>query len=111
MASIADLLGVQWEAAPAKQNYRLSEHAKKQATTKGFDHAQILAAANNPTHTYDNNQKAYPGQKRHIRGDYVAVVDPAKGHVITSYLNVKDTELREDQKAAGVKKGTLGKTP
>jgi hypothetical protein len=101
MASIADLLGITWDTpasdAPAGQvEYTLTWHAKQQAKTKGLDVVAVLAAANTPAHTYPNGR--FPGQWRHILGDICAVVDPAKGHVITVYANVVETDLRADQR-------------
>ena len=103
MASIADLLGITWDTqAPAEGHesaavtYTLSWHARQQCTTKGIAEADVLAAANTPAHTYPNGR--YPGQWRHILGDVCAVVDPAKGQVITIYANVTETDLRADQR-------------
>lgn len=81
-----------WESS----GYRLPSHVKTQADKKGWSHEQVLQAANDPQTTYDNGR--YPGQKRHIRGDLVAVVDPDRMHVVTVYQNVKETDLRPDQK-------------
>lgn len=96
MASIADLLGVQWDSPGDGGQYGLHPHAAKQATTKGFDHAAVLRAANDPHHTYDNGR--YAGQKRHIRDGIVAVVDTQKKHVITVYEDQRETAPRADQK-------------
>lgn len=82
-------------AADPAGGYRLSPHAASQALTKGWSHDEVLEAANNPSVTYDNGR--YPGQKRHIRGDLVAVVHPHSMTVKTVYTNVKETELRPDQ--------------
>jgi hypothetical protein len=75
--------------------YTLSGHASQQATAKGFSPDDILAAANDPHTTYDNGR--FPGQKRHIRGDIVAVVHPEAQKVVTVYRNVTETDLRPDQ--------------
>lgn len=84
------------EPAPQEDTpFRLSSHAVRQANEKGFPHADVLAAANDPNTTYANGR--YPGQMRHIRGGIVAVVDPDKRHVVTVYENVKETALRADQ--------------
>ena len=96
MASIADLLGVQWNSPGEGGQYGLHPHAARQATMKGFDHAAVLRAANDPQHTSDNRR--YPGQKRHVRDGIVAVVDPAKGHVVTVYEDQRETAPRADQK-------------
>lgn len=87
----SDMLGRQFGGG-----YRLDPHAARQANQKGFSHSDVLAAANDPHVTYDNGR--YPDQKRHIRGDIVAVVHPESKRVITTYLNVAETDLRPDQK-------------
>lgn len=76
--------------------YSLSPHAANQAAMKGWQHHEILAAANDPHTTYANGR--YPGQMRHIRGDIVAVVDPDRKKVVTVYKNVEETALRSDQR-------------
>lgn len=104
MASIADLLGITWDSTdngdtePSAQavTYILSWHARQQCLAKGITEADVLAAANTPAHTYPNGR--YPGQWRHILGEVCAVVDPVKGHVITIYANVVETDLRADQR-------------
>lgn len=95
MASIADLLGVQW-AGGTPGEYQLHPHAARQATSKGFDHAAVLDAANSPSHAYPNGK--YPGQMRHIKNGIVAVVDPAERKVVTVYEDQRQTALRPDQK-------------
>jgi hypothetical protein len=75
--------------------YMLSTHARKQATMKGWSHEDVLAAANNPSTTYENRR--YPGQMRHIRGSIVAVVHPETKKIVTAYENVTETNLRPDQ--------------
>lgn len=99
MASIADLLGVQWEQ---DSSYSLHPHAAKQAALKGFDQTRVLRAANDPQHTYDNGR--YPGQKRHVRDGLVAVVDPRRRQVVTVYEDQKETALRADQTDAAAQK-------
>lgn len=94
MASIADLLGVQWQGSDAGE-YRLNPHAVKQAKSKGFHPDHVLAAANDPQHTSDNGR--YPGQRRHVRNGIVAVVDPARKQVVTVYEDQKETAPRADQ--------------
>jgi hypothetical protein len=101
VASVAELLGVQWDHAATggdSGTYRLHPHAARQATEKGFDHSAVLDAANDPAHSYPNGR--YPGQMRHIKNGIVAVVDPAKQHVITVYEDRTETALRPDQKDA-----------
>jgi hypothetical protein len=75
--------------------YTLSGHAAQQATAKGWSHDEIADAANNPSITYDNGR--FSGQKRHVKGDIVAVVHPGSRKVVTVYQNVKETDLRPDQ--------------
>lgn len=75
--------------------YSLSGHAASQARAKGWDHAAVLAAANDPQTTYENGR--YPGQMRHIRDNLVAVVHPESRKVVTVYENVTETALRPDQ--------------
>lgn len=75
--------------------YRLTAHAKRQATLKGVAWDFLLDVANDPTVSYPNGR--FPWQMRHIKGDWVAVVDPAKHIVITVYKNVEETPLRADQ--------------
>lgn len=96
MASIADLLGVQWQGANGGSQYSLHPHAAKQASMKGFAHSEVLAAANDPAHTYPNGR--YAGQMRHIRNGIVAVVDPLRKQVVTVYEDQRETTLRPDQK-------------
>lgn len=95
MASIAEMLGVDWAGGSSSGAYRLTGHAAKQAAAKGFSHEDILSAANDPEIVSDNGR--YPGQKRHVRGNIVAVVDPIRQHVITAYVNVERTAPRADQ--------------
>lgn len=76
--------------------FTLSGHAAQQARAKGWTEDDVLSAANDPHVTYDNGR--YPGQKRHIRGDLVAVVHPESQKVVTVYKNVVETPLRPDQK-------------
>lgn len=80
---------------PEPTGYTLSAHASRQAQAKGWSNDDVLAAANDPHVTYDNGR--YPGQKRHIRGDLVAIVHPESRQVKTVYQNVTETELRPDQ--------------
>lgn len=109
MASIADLLGVQWAAPTA--DYSLHPHAARQATSKGIAHEDVLAAANAPSHTYENRR--FPGQMRHIKDGLVAVVDPSRRQIVTVYKDQEETALRPDQKdsdalAYGRKKNARG---
>lgn len=102
MASIADMLGVQWEGkTPAPAEYTLSKHSQ----TKGFDHAQMLVAATDPGHAYTNPLDS--NQMVHVHKDhsFAVVVDPQARKVITAYKNVEKTDLRPDQKARGVQMG------
>lgn len=82
--------------------FTLTAHAIKQANEKGFPVEAVLSAADFPGITYDNGR--FPGQRRHIRGDIVAVVDPVKQTVITVYKNVVETDLRPDQKDRDAKR-------
>jgi hypothetical protein len=75
--------------------YSLSGHAAQQSRAKGWNPSDVLQAANDPHTTYDNGR--YPDQKRHIRGDIVAVVHPESQKVVTVYRNVTETDLRPDQ--------------
>jgi hypothetical protein len=77
------------------EGFTLSGHAQQQIRAKGWSEDQVLHAANNPSITYDNGR--FPGQKRHIHGDIVAVVHPESQKVITAYRNVEETDLRTDQ--------------
>lgn len=70
-------------------------HVMKQAREKGFSLIDIVKAANDPGHTYDNGR--YEGQRRHIRGDIVAVVNTGNRKIVTAYQNVTKTALRPDQ--------------
>lgn len=54
---------------------------------------KVMAAANNPTVRYENGR--HPGQFRHIRDGWVAVV--AGDRVVTFYENVVETDVRADQ--------------
>jgi hypothetical protein len=78
--------------------YTLSAHAVKQSRVKAFHEDAVLLAASDPHTSYENRR--FPGQMRHIRDGIVAVVDPAARRVITVYENVKETELRPDQRDA-----------
>jgi hypothetical protein len=96
VASIADLLGVQWSGDQGSDGgYRLHPHAARQAQAKGFHPDRVLQAANDPHHTYPNGR--YPGQKRHVRDGIVAVVDPGKNEVVTVYEDQRETAPRDDQ--------------
>lgn len=101
MASIADLLGVQWGDSGQGQ-YSLHPHAERQAREKGFARADVLAAANDPHHTYPNGR--YPGQMRHVRNGLVAVVDPSRSLVVTTYRDQEKTALRPDQTDADARR-------
>jgi hypothetical protein len=97
MASIADLLGIQWErgeAAPAK--YSPEPHVVKQAKVKGFSMDSVMRAANDPHHTSENFK--YPGQMRHVRDGICAVVHPGEGRIITVYKDQEQTAMRRDQR-------------
>lgn len=103
MASIADLLGVQWDAnRDAPGEHTLTHHAQKQATEKGIPHHLVLDAANNPSHTYENGR--YAGQKRHIKNGIVAVVETASKRVRTVYKDQEETAIRPDQQDADAQK-------
>lgn len=80
------------------EGYSLSGHAAQQARAKGWNPSDVVQAANDPHTTYANGR--YEGQMRHIRGDIVAVVHPESKKVVTVYQNVKETDLRPDQKDA-----------
>lgn len=96
MATIAESLGIAWSApATDAPDYRLTHHAQKQAAAKGWSSEDVLLAANNPLHTYPSGR--VPGQVRHVRGDLVAIVDPAQKRVITVYQDVIETDVRRDQ--------------
>lgn len=74
--------------------YQMTHHARTQAQAKGFLTADVYMAASQPSITYANGR--FEGQMRHIRGNIVAVV---KGEtIITVYENVRETDLRPDQK-------------
>lgn len=75
--------------------FRLCQHATKQAEAKGIHPDAVLRAANHPSVTYDNRR--HPNQRRHIRDGICAVVDPAAGKVVTFYLDRVETPLRADQ--------------
>jgi hypothetical protein len=96
VTTIAEALGITWNSvSPEVPEYRLTYHAQQQAAAKGWSTAQILEAANNPLHTYPSGR--VPGQVRHVRGDIVAVIDPAERRVVTVYADVRETALRADQ--------------
>jgi hypothetical protein len=73
----------------------LSKHLIRQARAKGFDLNQIRLTADQPTIRYASRN--HPGQMRHIRGDYVVVVEG--NTAITAYLNIVKTPIRKDQLA------------
>jgi hypothetical protein len=99
MTTIAEALGITWEQRAHEENrapkYRLTYHAQKQAAAKGWSCLQVLEAANNPQHTYPSGR--VHGQFRHVRGNIVAIVDPAANRVVTVYRDVEETDLRADQ--------------
>jgi hypothetical protein len=95
MASIADLLGVQWSSDQGNGEYRLNPHAARQAKEKGFHPDHVLDAANNPGHAYPNGR--YEGQMRHVKHGLVAVVDPSRKQVVTVYKDQEKTAPRADQ--------------
>jgi len=74
-------------------NWKFSDHAIRQARTKGFTADQILGALNNPYKITDVTR--YPGQKRHCGSGIAVVVDGDR--VITMYLDGVVTALRPDQ--------------
>lgn len=75
--------------------YRITPHAARQAAAKGVSEDFLLDVANNPSVSYSNGR--YPGQMRHIKDGWVAVVSPVEQVVITLYRNVLETPLRPDQ--------------
>jgi hypothetical protein len=96
MTTIAEALGISWgNGVTDAPEYRLTYHAQQQATAKGWSSAQVLEAANRPQHTSPSSR--FPGQWRHVRGEIVAVVDPADHRVITVYQDVRETSVRADQ--------------
>jgi hypothetical protein len=94
VSSIATLLGITWDGAD-QGRFRLHPHAAKMAATKGFSERDVLDAANNPTHTYENGR--YAGQMRHVRGNLCVIVDPIRRVIVTVYANTVETALRGDQ--------------
>jgi hypothetical protein len=103
MTTIAEALGICWNAGPKGDpaEYRLTYHAQQQARAKGWSAQEILEAANSPQHTYPSSR--HPGQMRHVRGDIVAVVDPAAQRIVTVYKDVEETSLRADQTDQGAR--------
>jgi hypothetical protein len=96
MTTIAEALGITWTAPVTESpEYRLTYHAQKQAAAKGWTSEDVLLAADKPLHTYPSAR--VPGQWRHVRGDIVAIVDPADHRVVTVYQDVAETEVRMDQ--------------
>jgi hypothetical protein len=96
MTTIAEALGINWDSSVTEApNFRLTFHAQKQAAEKGWTSEDVLLAANEPLHTYPSMR--VPGQVRHVRGDLVAVVDPAKQRIVTVYQDVVETAVRRDQ--------------
>lgn len=95
MASISDMLGVQW-GEPESRKHSLTAHAARQATAKGFSHEDVQLAADEPHHTYPSGN--HEGQMRHVRNGIVAVVRPDKRSVITVYEDQRQTVLRPDQR-------------
>jgi hypothetical protein len=87
--------------------YTLSGHAAQQARAKGWSEDAVLNAANNHEVAYDNGR--YHDQKRHIRGDIVAVVHPQSKKVVTVYQNVTETALRPDQTDADAQRYGRGR--
>lgn len=108
MTTIAEALGITWGSNRATDSpeYRLTYHAQKQAALKGWSSAQVLEAADRPQHTSPSSR--FPGQWRHVRGDIVAVVDPADHRVITVYQDVAETTLRTDQTDADAQRYAKG---
>jgi hypothetical protein len=107
MTTIAEALGISWgNGVTDAPEYRLTYHAQKQAALKGWSSAQVLEAANRPQHTSPSSR--FPGQWRHVRGDIVAVVDPADHRVITAYRDVAETSLRDDQTDADAQRYAKG---
>jgi hypothetical protein len=76
--------------------HTLTRHVVAQALAKGWNVADIQAAADYPQTTYANGR--YPNQMRHIRNGIVAIVNVLTGEVVTCYANVVETELRADQR-------------
>jgi hypothetical protein len=103
MATIAESLGITWSASVTDApTYRLTHHAQQQAAAKGWTSADVLLAANEPLHTYPSGR--VPGQVRHVRGDLVAIVDPAEKRVVTVYQDVAETDVRRDQTDADARR-------
>ncbi len=95
MTTIAEALGIDWKINNEKPRYRLTRHAREQATSKGWSTAEVLRAANEPHHTYRSG-RVY-GQRRHVRGDIVTIIDPERSCIVTVYRDVEETDLRADQ--------------
>jgi hypothetical protein len=109
MATIAECLGINWQASVQDQpEYRLTYHAQQQAAAKGWTSEDVLLAANSPLHTYPSGR--VPGQVRHVRGDLVAIVDPAERRVVTVYQDVAETAVRKDQTDADARRYSQRRT-
>lgn len=72
---------------------KFSEHAMKQAKSKGFTVEQFRVALGNPYKVTD--VRRYPGQKRYCGGGIAVVVSGTT--VVTAYLDGVRTPLRADQ--------------
>lgn len=75
-------------------NYFLSEHAKQQASAKGWTEFQILVVTRHPHLVYKCSEV---NQERHVRNGIVSVVNTLTGCVITCYADQVETPLRPDQ--------------
>lgn len=75
--------------------FTLTAHAYGKIDGDATTAIEVMAAANRPTVAYESNR--HPGQWKHIRGEWCAVVDPRAGKVITFFRNVVETDIRPDQ--------------
>lgn len=76
---------------------QITRHALRKAEMLGIDKDRLAAAAEDPQVRYASSGP-HAGQWRHIRDGVVAVISEDLHTVVTCYVNVVETALRDDQR-------------
>ena len=82
-------------------NYAFTKHVMDTIKTKNFKVEDVQEVLRNYDIRYPSN--SHPGQEKFIGRGLCVVVDMERKRVVTVFKHFEITDLREDQKANGVK--------